>query len=307
MAPSHYRIGLCADVHFWQDGLLCFGGSGSLQLQPCSDWLFTMLLAEMEAARLDLAFHLGDATCGGGFFAMPRADFYAALDVVRHEFQLLSAPVYALPGNHDCPPGGGNWSYFERLWGLPTGAGLTIDLPTARLVLLNTQGHGPDQIDTARPADPVYGWVHDLELLRLEEALATAGNKPVLLFCHQLLLPWSGNHEPWLPDFFAIRNGQAVLALMARYGNVRAVFQAHAHRFDVQRTVVGDTPCHFVILPAIIEYPMGWINLELAPTHLHLRLEQLPAPELAEITLHSGEGQGWRRGQSGWAELVMEL
>ena len=72
MAPSHYRIGLCADIHFWQDGLLCFGGKGSLQLQPCSDWLFPMLLDEMEAAQLDLVLHLGDATCGGGFFTMPR-------------------------------------------------------------------------------------------------------------------------------------------------------------------------------------------------------------------------------------------
>ena len=173
--------------------------------------------------------------------------------------------------------------------------------------MLNTQGHGLDQIEAARPADPVYGWVHEIELLRLEEALATAGDKPVLIFCHQLLLPWTGNYEPWFPDFYAIRNGEAVLALMARYGNVQAVFQAHAHRFDVQRAMIGRTPCHFVILPAIIEYPMGWLNLELTPAQPAPPARAVARPELAEISLHSGEGQGWRRGESGWAELVIDL
>jgi 3',5'-cyclic AMP phosphodiesterase CpdA len=307
MMPTHYRIGLCTDLHFWDTSHCHVGGYGSLQLQPCSDWLFAQLLQEFAAAHLDLVFHLGDATCGGGFFTMPQTAFYESLALVHREFQRLATPVYALPGNHDCPPGGGDWSYFEQLWGGHRGHGHTIDLPGVRLVLLNAQGHDADQIDAARPADPVYGWLHDWELLRLEEALATAGGRPVVLFCHQLLLPWVGNHEPWQPHFYGVRNSGAVLELMARYGNVRAVFQGHAHRFDVQTTMVGAAPCHFVIVPAVIEYPLGWLSLEFLPTQLRLRLEQLSVPELAEISLHSGEGQAWRRGRPDWADLTLAL
>jgi hypothetical protein len=307
MTPERYQIGLCADLHFWDNGVCQFGSNGSLQLQPCSSAILATLLAELEQARLDVVIHLGDTTCGGGFFQMEREDFYSALDLVRREFRRLSAAAYALPGNHDCPPGGGNWSYFEQLWGLTSGTGLTLDLPPARLVLLNTQGHPQDQIEQARPTDPVYGWVNEIELLRLEEALATAGDKPVLLFCHQLLRPWIGNHNPWLPHFYAIRNGQAVLALMARYGNVRAVFQAHAHRFDVHAAPVGRGFCHFVVIPAVIEYPLGWLRLEVSRESIQLKLEQLPLPELARLSLQSGEGQAWRLGRPHWSGMTIDL
>jgi hypothetical protein len=307
MTVQPYQIGLFADLHFWQNGVCQFGSGGSLQLQPCSDAILATLLQELERAKLDLVLNLGDATCGGGFFQMPREEFYPALDLVQREVRRLSMPSFALPGNHDCPPGGGNWAYFEQLWGLTSGTGLTLDLPPARLVLLNTQGHPQDQIDQARPTDPVYGWVNEIELLRLEEALASAGSKPVLLFCHQLLRPWISNHHSWLPHFYAIRNAEAVLALMARYGNVRAVFQAHAHRFDIHVAPVGAHNCHFVVIPAVIEYPLGWLRLAIAPHQLKLHLEQLPLPELARLSLLSGDGQGWRLGLPHWADLTIQL
>jgi hypothetical protein len=183
--------------------------------------------------------------------------------------------------------------------------GEIIDTPTARLILLNAQGHSIEQIEAAKPSDPVYGWVSDTELGRLEEALATAGSRPVLLFTHQLLHPWSVG-KPW-EDFYAIRNAAPVLDLMAQYGNVKAVFQAHAHRLDVQVLHVGDQPCHFIVIPAIIEYPLGWLYLELTPHTLQVALQRLPLPELADLGGYSGEGQLWRSGESEWAKLKIKL
>lgn len=307
MHSHHYRLGLCADLHFWRNGAYQFGGNGSLQLQPCSELLFAELLAQLERTRLDLVIHLGDVTCGGGYFEMQRADFYAALRLVRNEFARLPVSSYAVPGNHDCPPGGGNWSFFERLWGLTSGTGVTVDLPSARLILLNTQGHRPDQIDLARPTDPVYGWVNEIELLRLEEGLASAGDRPVLVFCHQLLRPWAGNHNLWEPHFYGVRNSECVLDVMARYGNVRAVFQAHAHRFDVHRAALGKRDCCFVVLPALIEFPLGWVSLDLTATRAQLCLQQLPLPELMQLSMESGEGQAWRLGKALWADMEIDL
>ncbi|CAN5729982.1 3',5'-cyclic-AMP phosphodiesterase [soil metagenome] len=299
------RIGLCADTHFWPTDALYSGSHGSLQLQPWSEQLQSALLAELENAQLDYVIHMGDVTCGGGVYDMPPDEFYTALDQTHQAYRQLSARIYALPGNHDCPPGGGNWSYFEKLWALQPGMGEIIDTPMARLILLNSQGHSVQQIEAAKPTDPVYGWVSDAELTRLEDGLATAGERPVLLFTHQLLQPWSEG-KPW-EDFYEIRNAAPVLALLERYGNVRAVFQAHAHRLDVQKLTVGNRPCYFIVMPAVIEYPLGWLYLELTHSALQISLQRLPLSELADLGGYSGEGQLWRSGQLEWAHLRIDL
>ena len=67
-------------------------------------------------------------------------------------------------------------------------------------------------------------------------------------------------------EIFMDRNAAAVTEIMERYGNVHAVFQAHAHRLDVQVLHVGQRPCHFIVMPAIIEYPLGWLQLTLPPS-----------------------------------------
>jgi 3',5'-cyclic AMP phosphodiesterase CpdA len=299
--PEQISIGLCTDTHFWPTNVFYGGSDGSLQLQPWSEQLQAVLLAELEKAQLTYVLHLGDVTCGGGVYEMPEPEFYAALERTHEAYQQLSPRVHALPGNHDCPPGGGNWRYFEQLWGLQPGLGDLIDTPAARLVLLNAQGHTPQQIEQAKPTDPVYGWISDGELARLEDILATADGRPVLLFTHQLLRPWSYD-KPW-QDFYGIRNADAVLDIMARYGNVRAIFQGHAHRLDVQMIQVGQHVCHFIVAPAIIEYPLGWLRLDLNRDCVQMTLQRLPLPELAALGGYSGEGQLWRAGKPEWANV----
>ena len=300
-SDQQVRIGLCADTHFWPTNTLYCGSNGSLQLQPWSEQLLTVLLAELAKAQLDCVIHMGDITCGGGVYGMPENDFYTALDQTKAKYQKLALPFYALPGNHDCPPGGGDWSYFEKLWNIETGMGTTIETPMARLVLLNTQGHSPQQLETAKPTDPVYGWVNEAELARLETMLATAASRPVLLFTHQLLHRWSGD-KAW-QDFYGVRNADAVLKILEQYGNVRAVFQAHAHRYDAQVSMLGRKPCHFIVLPALIEYPLGWLRLELDPDCVKVALQRLPLPDLASLAGYSGEGQLWRAGKPEWANI----
>ena len=94
---------------------------------------------------------------------------------------------------------------------------------------------------------------------------------------------------------------------MARYKNVRAVFQGHAHRLDVQRVQIGEVACTFIITPAVIEYPVGWLLLSLEPDCLQVRLQRLPLFDLAETSRSSGEGQTWREGRREWQNLRIEL
>lgn len=298
-------IAVCTDLHYWPGGPSDLGSDGSLQLLPQSETLLASLVDEMKQLRPDLLFFLGDLISGGGGYSMPPTEFDAALLHTRRMLCSTGAPTAALPGNHDCPPGGSGWSAFETLWGLAPGLGQTIDRPEARLILLNAQGHSPQQIAAGRPGDPVYGWVNEDELARLERELNGAAGRPVLLFVHQLLLPWSGNGG-WRA-FYGVENAAAVLDILARAGNVAAVFQGHAHRMDVQAVALGGRASHFVVAPALIEYPVGWLHLTLTPSLLRVELRSLPLPHLIEQTRASGEGQGWRAGPPAWRDFTIQL
>ena len=307
------RIGLCTDTHYRPHdpkfSVHEFGHNGSAQLLHISDQLQNVLISELQNASLDLVLHLGDQTCGGGTFDLPMDEFYKSVDYCYAKFSQLDTPIYTLQGNHDCPPGGGNWSYFEKQWGLQPNLGTTIDLPEARLILLNTHGHSAQQIEAAKPYDTVYGLVHDLELERLERELATAGNRPVLLFCHQLLRSWAGPHQ--CRKFYHVRNAEEILDILSKQSNVRAVFQAHAHRLDVHTAQIGQQETTFIVLPSIIEYPIAWTQLELTAAQLQITMRQLPLPHLAEqsraIVGKEGTTQDWRIGQPEWHNMVIDL
>jgi len=300
--PSPIRIAVCADTHFWPGAEQRFGLTRG-QLQPWSEQIQESLLAELRAAAADLVFHLGDLTCGGGSFGMPIKLFYTTLDETVAAFAALPGGFAILPGNHDCPAGG-DWSDAEKRFGLGPGLGQTIDLPTARLVLLNAQGHAQEQINAALPGDPTYGWVNAAELARLSDALATAGDRPVLLFVHQLIRSWIGEQEWW--PFFGTENAADVLAVLAQHSNVRAVFQAHAHRLDVQQAAIGNGACWFVVGPAIIEYPLAWLQLALWPGQLRVTMQRLPLPDLAQTSL-DGSGEAWRAGRPEWQNFTIKL
>lgn len=297
------RLALCSDTHFWPGATRCYSSQKS-QLQPWSEQIQDSLLAELKAAAPDLVLHLGDFTCGGGHFEMPHPEFFNTLAATIQAFRSLPAEFYGLPGNHDCPERG-DWSFAAQQLGLEPGQGRTIDLPQARLVLLNAQGHAPEQIAATWPRGPNAGWVNQAELARLDDSLAAAGNRPVIIFSHQLLQPWVGD-QPW-KDLYAVENAGAVLALLARHGNVRAVIQAHAHRLDVRQAPVGRSECWFVIIPAVIEYPLAWVQLDLTPVDLQVALQKLPLPELAAISRDSGDGQGWRAGRPEWNKFRIPL
>lgn len=299
-------IGLVSDTHFWPRSRPVITSDGALQLQPWSEQLLSTLIAELEAAQVDLVIHLGDLTCGGGTYAMPPEEFVATMRTVRQRLQTLSAPVVALSGNHDARPGNGDLSEFCELWQNEAGLGKTIDLPQARLILLNTTGYTPEQVAAAPDGDPVYGWVGPAELDRLDAALATAGGRPVLLFTHQLLQRWAGD-QVW-HDYFGVRNAADVLQVIERRGGVRAVFQGHAHRFDLHtRSLGGDPECLFAVMPAIIEYPVAWVRLQLSATQAECTLQRLPLAGLAALSEQSGGGQSWRQGDPAWWSYQFSL
>ena len=297
-------IAIVTDTHYWARSEPVYTSEGALQLQPWSEQILTTLLADVQSARVDLILHLGDQVCGGGGYAMPNDEYEGALDLMHQRLHSIGVPVYALPGNHDARSASGDLHKFHALWQYEAGLGKTVDLPQARLVLLNTMGHMPDQIANAPDGDPVYGFVADAELARLDQAISTADGRPVLVFTHQLLMPWSGS-QPWR-DLFGVRNAAQVLAVIERRGGVSAILQGHAHRLDIQELAVG-RPCVVGVLPATIEYPVAWVRLRLSATQGHVQLHWLPLPDVRALAWQSGDGQSWRHGRSDWWDYHFPL
>ncbi len=304
--PTTTVLGIVTDTHYWKRNEPTVTSDGALQLQPWSDEILETLISEFQAEQVDQIIHLGDLVCGGGGYAMPGDEFDAASELVHRRLHAVGLPVMALPGNHDAYPGTGDLRKFHTLWQYEAGLGKTIDLPQARLILLNAMGHTPEQLAAAPDGDPVYGFVSAAELARLDEALAGANGRPVLVFAHQLLAPWTvGQH--WR-DFYGIRNAAEVIAVLERYAGVCAVIQGHAHRLDIQEyTFNHGGRCLFGIMPGTIEFPVAWARLALSSTEAHLQVKHLPLPEISAISEHSGGGQHWRSGNPAWWDYRFPL
>jgi Icc protein len=304
--PTKTVLGIVTDTHYWKRSQPIVTPDGALQLQPWSDEILDTLVSELHAAQVDQIIHLGDLVCGGGGYEMPGDDFNAALEHVHQRLHATGIPAMALPGNHDAYPDTGDLRKFHALWQYEAGVGKTIDLPQARLILLNAMGHTSEQIEAAPNGDPVYGYVSAPELVRLDDALSGADGRPVLVFCHQLLAPWTGRGH-WR-DFYGISNAEAVMAVLERHVGIRAVIQGHAHRLDIQEHVFEHGGrCMFGIMPGTIEYPVAWVRLSLSPTEAHFQLKSLPLPEIRAISERSGGGQRWRQGDPAWWDFRFPL
>ncbi len=298
---SPTTIAVCGDSHAWFGATQAFGQFGE-QLQPWSAEILANLRCQLRREQPDLLLHLGDFTCGGGVFEMPEEDFKQTLPQVISTLQDVGSTFHGIPGNHDTPFESGSYEFCEQLLGLPRGQGLTIDIPQARLILVHSQGHSADQIQAALPGDPVYGWVAEEELVRVETDIVNAGNKPILLFIHQLLVPWTVA-VPW-KDYYEVKNRDTLLGILERHPNVVAVFQAHAHLYDVQRVHLGDKDRLFIVIPSTIQYPLGWLLLRVASNRLEIELRRLTLPDLQERSrTHDPYGDA-RAGRREWEMLT---
>ncbi len=299
---THTRIALLSDTHAWPGSQQNFGTEGE-QLQPLFETIHATFLQEVKAVSPDILIHLGDFTCGGGTFEMPGDDFSGALERLVADYRAAAPQFFGLPGNHDCPAGTNDYSFAEKMLGLSPRLGCTVDTESARLVFLHSQGHSDEERQAHLPRDPTYGRVADAELERLDRSLAEAHDRSVIVFVHQLLHTWA-NPRPWR-DLYAVANSDAVLEIFARHGNVRAVFQGHAHILDVQEKLVGERPVHFVVTPSSIQFPLGWLLLTLTSSSMQVQYRPYPLPDISEQSRRAGVGSDWRAGDPAWQDFTV--
>jgi 3',5'-cyclic-AMP phosphodiesterase len=135
---------------------------------------------------------------------------------IREVFGSLGKPVYCLPGNHDDVP-----ALNAALQGAPFQVGGHADLHNWRLIFLDSVVPGK-----------AHGELSPAELARLDGALASAGDRHVLICLH---------HHPvhlasrWLDEVKLLNSGD-FFAITDRSPAVRAICWGHVHQqFDVRR------------------------------------------------------------------------
>ncbi len=278
-ALAEVQIGLVADTHFWF-GTDCRFGQGQRQLQPHSQLLLDLLLTDLQTQPLDLILHLGDITCGGGGYGMPDPLIAPAIRQVRTGLQTLGCPVGMVPGNHDGRPGH-SCAETDSLLGLTTQQGVSYTFPEARLhiALIHSQAPTPEERAAGLRDNiaPIHGRVAPAELARLQHSLQAAAGLNVVVGSHQLLMPMSRWREP-VGAPMQVANSPEVLRLLARHGQVRAIFQGHTHAYDLHQVPLGRGTCTAVVVPALIQWPVSWLHLTATAQALKWQLRPLPVP-----------------------------
>jgi Icc protein len=201
--PAGLELVLFTDPHLFGDPARALRGVPTLPA----------LRAVLAAAREHVA--TASAILATGDLVQDDPGGYAHF---RAEFAALGRPVLCVPGNHDIVP-----AMYAQLAGPPFQLGGTWDAHNWRVILLDSSvpGETGGNLDAAALA-----W--------LEQALATAGGRHVLVCLHHHPVPMQSR---WL-DTVGLANGAAFTALLRRFPAVRAALFGHVHQ-DFDRVVDG--------------------------------------------------------------------
>lgn len=136
----------------------------------------------------------------------------ASYDRLRKLLEPLRPPMHVCPGNHD------DRARLRRTFGIQDGGEGPLhgafDAAGHRFLLLDSSQPGKED-----------GWLAGEELAWLDRQLAASGATPTWVFLHHQPLPI---YVRWM-DGIGLRNGEALLEVLGRHPQVRAVGYGHVH------------------------------------------------------------------------------
>lgn len=160
-------------------------------------------------------------------------------------------PLIALPGNHDRRENLCNIFSDPRMDEGAEKVVTVVDSGAVRLVCL----------DSLRRTDIVSGRLDRPQLVWLETWLASHADKPVALFVH----------HPLNDPNNGLLDAPALLDLLSRHDQAKAIFTAHDHAFSLReqdRLVVTAQPA--VAFPFESTVMRGWLEAEFVSDGVHL-------------------------------------
>ncbi len=238
------RFVFVTDSHYHADAPKDFGAPKMLTR---SREVLEVMVPAINALEPGFILHGGDLLCGGTSFEIPREIYLRSIEEVAEVLAELKAPIYYVPGNHDCDAQQGSFEEFAKRFPIPETLEVVEVAPQLRLALANVYQQNPLE-------DSAGTWTDELD-----QALRTAAEEAYKERCALLLVihPWVfPSHEEqggFKPGGF-VNNAERVLETVAENSAIVAVFTGHKHvnRIRMYRDfLVVDTAC-------LIGYPMGF-------------------------------------------------
>jgi Icc protein len=170
-------------------------------------------LARLRACIADINEHHPDADYVAITGDLSQTGEKATYELLQQELAALVPPYGLTLGNHD------RREAFFQVFPEQADAGgfaqQAVELADGRVILLDTLNESCDG-----------GWLGEVRLAWLDQALASAAGRPVYIFMHH---PPMDIGMPVL-DRIKLGDSDAFYAVLARHGNVRHIFAGHVHR-----------------------------------------------------------------------------
>ena len=231
------------------------------------------MVEQINASRPEFIVHGGDLLCGGSAFELPWELYLQSVDDVAAAFERFRAPLYCVPGNHDCDAGTGTFAPLAEQIHLPELLDVVDVAPRLRLALANIYQANPMEVGSGE-------WTEDLDTALAEVGRqALADGCAVILVLHPWVLP--GFAPPEDPSQGLVKEAERLIETVSRQPAVVAVFTGHRHlnRIRMYRDfLIVDTAC-------LIGFPLGFREIHLREDGLFTAIwHQLDLPEVLEAS-----------------------
>jgi len=278
------RFVFVTDSHHHADAPRDFGAPKMLTR---SREVLDAMVPAINALEPEFIMHGGDLLCGGDSFEISRETYLRSIEEVAEVLAELKAPVYYVPGNHDCDAQQGSFEEFARRFSIPQTLEVVEPAPRLRLALANVYQQNPLE-------DSAGTWTDELDrALRAAAEKAYKERCALLLVIHPWVFPYHEAQGDFKPGGF-VNNPERVLETVVENSAIVAVFTGHKHinRIRVYRDfLVVDTAC-------LIGFPMGFREVWLEEDgYFRTRFHQLDLPELIQASFERSDlkaNQSWQ-------------
>ena len=261
------RFVFVTDTHYHPQAAHDFGAPKML---THSREVLDATVPAVNSLRADFVVHGGDLLCGGESFEMPDDQYEQSLRDVAAAYAGFTAPIYYVPGNHDCDASQFSFDAFKRAFPIPETLEVVEAAPRVRLALANLYhsgrggcGEWSDELDDA---------------LRHANAEARAVSAALVLVMHAWITPSFLSGEEGL-EAGCVGNVERLRQTLSECPAVVAAFTGHRHTNRIRLLgdlVVIDTSC-------LIGYPFGFREIVLdGGGWMTCRFRQLDLPELMQ-------------------------
>jgi predicted phosphodiesterase len=290
------RFVFVTDSHHYPDAPKDYGPPKML---THSRTIMDKAVLSINAVAPDFIVHGGDLLCGGNAFELPWSAYVRSVEEAAHTFGQLKAPVYYVPGNHDCDAQQGSFELFARHFPIPDTLRVFDPAPRVRLATANVY-----QCDPIVDSHGV--WTKDLDQA-LRHAARTAYDQgcALILALHTWILPHDDErNQPTATG--VVVHADRLIDTIATHPAIVMVLTGHRHRNRIRAVhgcLIFDTAC-------LVGFPMGFREITIQDDGAVLaRFHRLDLPELIQASfLRSSlkENQEWE-GTPGDRDMDMAL